>query len=94
MGEVIFEFLGDTLLVMVELFPYGAIGLLGYAWGADNEIKHKQEYAKQYANKRIVEVLVDIKNNPFQKPDDSFQEAYSNICLKIVDKIKELKEKQ
>jgi len=85
------EFLGDALLVMVELFPYGAIGVLGYAWGADNEIKHKQEYAKQYANKRIVEVLVDIKNDSFHKTDGSFQEAYGNICLKIVDKIKELK---
>ena len=86
------EFLGDALLVMVELFPYGAIGVLGYAWGNYEAIKHRREYAEEYANERIVKVLVDIKNNPFHKPDDSFQEAYGNICLKIVDKIKELKQ--
>ena len=86
------EFLGDALLVMVELFPYGAIGVLGYAWGNYEAIKYRKEYAEEYANKRIVKVLVDIKNNPFHKPDDSFQEAYGNICLKIVDKIKELKQ--
>lgn len=81
------EFLGDALLVMVELFPYGAIGVLGYAWGNYESIKHREEYV----NKRIVKVLVDIKNDPFPEPNDSFLEAYSNICLKIVDKIKELK---
>ena len=86
------EFLGDALLVMVELFPYGAIGVLGYAWGNYEAINHRREYAEEYANKRIVKVLVDIKNDPFHKPDDSFLEAYSNICLKIVDKIKELKQ--
>ena len=81
------EFLGDALLVMVEVFPYGAIGVLGYAWGNYEAIKHREEYV----NERIVKVLVDIKNNPFPEPNDSFQEAYGNICLKIVDKIKELK---
>ena len=30
------EFLGDTLLVIVELFPYAGIGVLCYAWGDYN----------------------------------------------------------
>ena len=75
------EFLGEALLVMVELFPYGAIGVLGYAWGADNEIKHKQEYAKQYANQRAVEELERLI-------------SYYEIAVegKIKDRIQELKQ--
>lgn len=81
MGEIIFEFLGDTLLFTVEIFPYGAIGLLGYAWGADNEIKHKEEYAKQYANKRVIEELEDLLQFP------------EHLVTNIVQRIKELKQK-
>ena len=40
------EFLGDTLLVIVELFPYGAIGLLGYAWGDYEAINRSKKYGK------------------------------------------------
>ena len=60
MGEIIFEFLGDTLLFIAVISPYAGMVLLGYAWGADNEIEHKKEYAKQYANKRVIEELEDI----------------------------------
>ena len=36
MGEIIFEFLGDTLLFIAVISPYAGMVLLGYAWGDYN----------------------------------------------------------
>ena len=45
-----------------------------------------------YANQQTVKVLVEIKNDCSNTPAATFADAYAHMCLKIVDKIKELKE--
>lgn len=54
------------------------------------QAKEQLEQIEQYANHKMLEFLIDIKNECFEKPGDTFQEAYANICLKIIDKIVEL----
>lgn len=55
------------------------------------QAKEWLEQIEQYANHKMLEFLIDIKNECFDKPGDTFQEAYGNICLKIIYKIVELK---
>ena len=54
------------------------------------QAKEQLEQIEQYANHKMLEFLIHIKNECFEKPGDTFQEAYANICLKIIDKIVEL----
>jgi len=54
------------------------------------QAKEQLEQIEQYANHKMLEFLIKIKNECFEKPGDTFQEAYANLCLKIIDKIVEL----
>ena len=54
------------------------------------QAKERLEQIEQYANNKMLEFLIEIKNECFDKPRDTFQEAYAYLCIKIIDKIVEL----